>query len=126
LVKQKSVLDCYSKTLYFYKKTFIMNLSQEDWVSQFESDQNAVILDVRTEGEWNEGIIANAVKLDINKGQAFIYSLEGLDKSKNYYVYCRSGVRSAKACEIMNELGFQNTYNLMGGILEWEGETVEP
>jgi rhodanese-related sulfurtransferase len=103
-----------------------MNLSQEDWVSQFEADENAVILDVRTESEWDEGIIANAIKLDINKGQAFIYGLEELDKNKNYYVYCRSGVRSAKACEMMNELGFKNTYNLMGGILNWEGETVEP
>jgi rhodanese-related sulfurtransferase len=32
-----------------------MNLAQEDWVSQFEADENAVILDVRTEGEFNEG-----------------------------------------------------------------------
>jgi rhodanese-related sulfurtransferase len=33
---------------------------------------------------------------------------------------------SAKNCEIMNELGFENAYNLVGGILEWEGEVVTP
>jgi rhodanese-related sulfurtransferase len=103
-----------------------MNLSQEDWISQYEADENAVILDVRTENECNEGIIENAIQLDINTGQAFIYGIEELDKTKNYYVYCRSGVRSAKACEIMNELGFENTYNLLGGILDWQGETVTP
>jgi rhodanese-related sulfurtransferase len=35
-------------------------------------------------------------------------------------------MRSAKACEIMNELGFENTYNLLGGIIEWDGEVVAP
>ena len=103
-----------------------MNLTQEDWVSQFEADENAVLLDVRTEVECNEGIIPNSINLDIYEGQAFIEKLEALDKSKNYYVYCRSGARSAKACEVMNELGFDNTYNLMGGIMQWNGEIVSP
>lgn len=103
-----------------------MNLTQEDWVSQFEADENAVILDVRTEGEYNDGIIANAINIDIYKGQDFINEIEALDKTKNYYVYCRSGARSAKACEIMNGLGFENAYNLVGGILDWDGEVVEP
>ncbi|MFV8327980.1 rhodanese-like domain-containing protein [Flavobacterium sp. ZS1P14] len=101
-----------------------MNLTQEDWVSQFEADENAVILDVRTEDECNEGIIANSINIDIHMGQGFIDQLEALDKSKNYYVYCRSGMRSAKACEIMNELGFENAYNLVGGIIAWNGDIV--
>ena len=103
-----------------------MNLSQEDWISQFEANENAVILDVRTEAEYNDGIILNAINIDIHKGQEFITELEALDKSKNYYVYCRSGARSAKACEIMNELGFETAYNLLGGILDWDGEVVAP
>lgn len=103
-----------------------MNLTQEDWVSQFEADENAVILDVRTEDEFNEGFIANAINIDIHRGQDFVNEIEALDKSKNYYVYCRSGMRSAKACEIMYQLGFENAYNLIGGITEWEGEVVEP
>jgi rhodanese-related sulfurtransferase len=101
-----------------------MNLTQEDWVSQFEADDNAVILDVRTEAECDEGMIPSAINIDIYEGQGFIDKLSALDKSKNYYVYCRSGARSAKACEVMNELGFENTYNLLGGFLEWDGEIV--
>jgi rhodanese-related sulfurtransferase len=103
-----------------------MNLTQEDWVAQFEAEENAVILDVRTADEFNEGFIANAINIDIHKGQGFIDAVEELDKDKKYYVYCRSGMRSAKACEIMNQLGFENAYNLLGGILDWEGEVVEP
>ena len=100
------------------------NLSQEDWKTQLDTDTNAVVLDVRTDAEVAEGIIPNAIQINIYEGQGFIYKLEELDKSKNYYVYCRSGNRSGQACAIMNQLGFENAYNLVGGILEWKGELV--
>lgn len=101
------------------------DLTQEEWVSQLNEDSNAVILDVRTDAEVAEGIIANAIHLDIFKGQEFIDAVEALDKDKNYYVYCRSGNRSGQACAIMEQLGFNNAYNLVGGILEWEGDLVD-
>ena len=101
-----------------------MNLEQEDWRDQLNNDANAVILDVRTEDEFAEGMIPGAINIDIYKGQGFIYSIEELDKSKNYYVYCRSGGRSGQACSILSQLGFENTYNLLGGIMNWEGEVV--
>ena len=103
-----------------------MNLSQQDWISQLEADTNAVILDVRTEDECNEGIIPNAIMIDIYKGQGFIYQVEELDKSKNYYVYCKAGGRSAQACAVMNQLGFENTCNLEGGFMQWKGEVALP
>jgi len=101
-----------------------MNLSQEQWASQLEADPNAVVLDVRTEDECHDGIIPNAINIDIYKGQGFIYQIEELDKSKNYYVYCKAGSRSQQACLIMDELGFDNTYNLEGGFLQWKGSVV--
>ena len=100
------------------------NLSQEDWKTQLDTDTNAVVLDVRTDAEVAEGIIPNAIQINIYEGQGFVYKLEELDKNKNYYVYCRSGNRSGQACAIMNQLGFENAYNLVGGILEWKGELV--
>ena len=98
------------------------DLSQEEWASQLAEDSNAVILDVRTDAEIARGIIPNAIHIDIYKGQLFVDEIEALDKSKNYYVYCRSGNRSGKACAIMLQLGFENAYNLEGGILRWEGD----
>lgn len=103
-----------------------MNLSQNDWIAQLEADTNAVILDVRTEDECNEGIIPNAIMIDIYKGQGFIYQVEELDKTKNYYVYCKAGGRSAQACAVMNQLGFENTFNLEGGFMQWKGEVAFP
>lgn len=99
------------------------DLSQHDWEEQLENDSNAVILDVRTEEEIEDGIIPNSINIDIYKGQEFIDELEKLDKSKNYYVYCRSGNRSGQACAIMKSVGFENSYNLQGGFMNWEGET---
>ena len=97
------------------------DLSQEEWAVRLQNDENAFILDVRTEDEVADGHIPNMANIDIHLGQGFIDELEKLDKSKNYYVYCAAGSRSANACNIMRELGFANAYNLIGGITEWDG-----
>ena len=99
------------------------DLSQEEWASQLAKDENAVIIDVRTDAEVADGIIPNAIHIDIFKGQGFIYRVEELDKSKNYYVYCAAGVRSVNACNAMKQLGFENTFNLLGGFSNWDGPT---
>jgi rhodanese-related sulfurtransferase len=101
------------------------DLSQEEWVLKISEDENAFILDVRAEEELEEGYIPNAKNIDIYLGQGFIDELEKLDKTKNYYVYCRSGNRSGQACAIMNSIGFENAYNLAGGFMNWEGDIVE-
>ncbi len=100
------------------------DLSQEDWVEQLNADDNAFILDVRTPREVEEGYIPNASNIDIYLGQQFLAELEKLDKSKSYYVYCRSGNRSRQACAVMNNVGFENAYNLEGGIIAWQGEVA--
>jgi len=100
------------------------DLLQEEWVDQLGQDKNAVILDVRTPEEMEQGQIGDAINLNIYLGQEFLEELKKLDKSKNYYVYCRSGQRSRQACAIMNSIGISNAYNLMGGIIEWNGHIV--
>lgn len=99
-----------------------MNLEQKEWWSQFLNNDNGIILDVRTEDEVNRGKIPGAVNIDIYKGQGFVYLVDALDKSKDYYVYCAAGVRSFNACRIMEELGFTKTFNLLGGFSNWEGD----
>jgi len=100
------------------------DLSQKDWTKQFKEDTNSIVLDVRTQDEVDEGVIPNSIHIDIYRGQGFIDEIEKLDKTKNYYVYCRSGNRSGQACSIMNQLGFENAFNLEGGFNEWEGEVA--
>ncbi|MGB5820405.1 MAG: rhodanese-like domain-containing protein [Saonia sp.] len=101
------------------------DLSQEEWAEQLTNDNNAFILDVRTSEEVEDGHIPDATNIDIYLGQGFLDELEKLDKTKNYYVYCRSGQRSGQACAIMENAGFANAYNLEGGFMNWEGEVAE-
>ncbi len=101
------------------------DITQEEWQERIANDDKAVILDVRTEEEVDDGFIPNMLNIDIRKGQGFLDEVEKLDKSKNYYVYCRSGARSAQACTLMSQMGFETTYNLIGGFMEWDGETAE-
>ncbi|MGV9003886.1 rhodanese-like domain-containing protein [Flavobacterium sp.] len=103
-----------------------MDLLQENWKSLLEADENAVILDVRTVEECKEGIIPNAIMIDIYEGHDFIKELKALDKTKNYYVYCKAGGRSAQACGIMKQMGFAKAYNLVGGFSNWNGAVVIP
>jgi len=102
------------------------DLSQQDWISTLNSDSKSIILDVRTDAEVEEGMIPEAKHLDIHQGQDFISALEKLDKTNSYYVYCRSGARSGQACSIMQQMGFEKAYNLLGGFNDWKGETIIP
>jgi len=98
------------------------NLNQEDWRERMAKAENKVILDVRTPEECAEGKIPGAIELDFFKAENFKSEVEKMDKAKSYYIYCRSGNRSGQACAYMKSLGFENTFNLMGGMMEWNGE----
>ena len=98
------------------------DITQEEWKEMMVNDVDAIILDVRSEEEIEQGFIPGMTNYDIREGQGFIDHIDHLDKNKNYYVYCRSGARSGQACEIMDQKGFKNAYNLIGGFMEWDGE----
>ena len=100
------------------------DLSQEEWAEQSENDANAIILDVRTPEEYDSGHILSAQLLDIRNPQGFMEGIAQLDTSKTYYVYCRSGARSAQACQLLKQQGITDCFNLLGGILDWSGETT--
>ena len=101
-----------------------MNLTQEEWLERLTQSQDPVIIDVRSPEEWEEGIISGAKKLNIFNAPVFLAELDTLDRSKEYFMYCRSGNRSGQACQIMASKGFEKAYNLMGGVMEWKGELV--
>tara|TARA_B100000427_G_C15511170_1_gene596239 strand:+ start:1663 stop:1974 length:312 start_codon:yes stop_codon:yes gene_type:complete len=98
------------------------DLDQNTWKAKLESENDFVILDVRTSEEFEKSRIPNSINIDFYNPQNFIKELDKLDKHKSYYIYCRTGVRSSNTCELMKEIGFTKTYNLMGGIADWKGE----
>ncbi len=96
------------------------NLTAADFQSQFIATPNAVLLDVRTAHEFNSGHIPDALNIDV-MSHTFYDAIAELDKSKTYFVYCRSGGRSMQACLSMADLGF-TVFNLVGGISHWPGD----
>lgn len=101
------------------------NLNPTQWMEKIQKDPAAVILDVRSPQACAEGMQANAIQMNIMNTAQFIAEIDKLDKSKNYYIYCRSGGRSGQACMLLGAKGY-TTFNLNGGMLSWTGEVVIP
>ena len=103
----------------------MINLSETEWVKLYDESEESVIMDVRTDDEFSTGYIEGAVNIDFYMGSKFISEIDKLDKSKSYFIYCKSGARSGQTCELMKQKGFKKVYNLEGGILGWTGELEE-
>ena len=103
----------------------MINLSETDWVKLHDESEESVIIDVRTDDEFSTGYISGAVNIDFYMGNEFISEIDKLDKSKSYFIYCKSGARSGQTCELMKQKDFKKVYNLEGGILGWTGELEE-
>lgn len=91
-------------------------------VSSFEAmsrQPGVVLLDVRTADEFAEGHLHGAINMDVTAAD-FSRKVAALDKKPTYLVYCRAGVRGARACTEMAGLNFPQLYNLDGGITAWQ------
>jgi rhodanese-related sulfurtransferase len=100
----------------------IMDINPQDAFKLIKDNidnPNFVLLDVRTPGEFSESHIEGAILINYQSSD-FKNKLQELDKTKTYLVYCRSGMRSAGSASTMKSLGFQDVYNMVGGIMEWE------
>ncbi len=87
-------------------------------------DPEVQLVDVRTAAEFAAGYIPGAVNIDVQQ-YTFPTDCEVLDPARPVAVYCRSGVRSRKAAEILSGKGFK-VYNLKDGYAGWDGEKVVP
>lgn len=82
-------------------------------------DLQVVRLDVRTQQEYNEGHIAYSLNVDVNNPQFESRVLAAIPKDKTVAVYCRSGNRSKKACQLLGNLGYK-VVELSTGIHGWQ------
>jgi len=94
--------------------------------SQLTERGGVVLLDVRTPTEFASGHIPGARNIDI-QSPSFASEIKALDPDSTYLVYCRSGHRSQRACEMMSTDGFSRLYELAPGFNGWkaEGKPVE-
>ena len=96
-------------------KTTLDNLTLDEFLRKSNADSNAVILDVRTFEEYKKGHFQEAVSFDY-LSTTLAEDIEELDKSKSYYVYCKTGRRSLRICVLLRNSGFKSIYNLDNGI----------
>lgn len=82
--------------------------------------QKLNVIDVREVDEVAGGKIPTAVNIPLGTVEE---KMNDLDKSKEYIIVCRSGGRSGRATQFLEDQGF-NVINMSGGMLAWEGKTV--
>ena len=89
----------------------------------FKSKKN-VLLDVRTPEEFAAGHVPGAVNIDV-KNPNFEEEIQKLDTKKNYFIYCKSGVRAKLATEKMQEKGLKNAKNFKDGMSTYKGTVAK-
>lgn len=92
-------------------------------VSPSESTQminrdDALILDVRENNEYGEGHIINSLHIPLSNLKTRMNDIEKY-KTKKIIVACRSGHRSSQACTNLKKAGFEQIFNLSGGVMAW-------
>lgn len=104
----------------------INSMNVSELKTKIDKKENHILIDCREQGEWDEGHIASAIFIPLseftNKWNEF---LTDADKEKTIVLQCRSGRRSLSACQILLSEGFENLYNLEGGIMAWEQQGYE-
>ena len=98
-------------------------ISAADAKKMMESGQDIKILDVRTKDEYAEGHIKDAVLLPVAEVELEAEDVLE-DKGQAVLVYCRSGVKSRIASQLLVELGYTDVYEF-GGILNWPYEITK-
>lgn len=94
------------------------NLNVQEVNTLLDTDKEVVLIDVRTPEEYKQGHIEGSDLINFY-GSDFQNEIAKLDKGKEYVIYCRSGGRSGKAVNMMQQMGFEKVHNMSGGILAW-------
>ena len=98
-----------------------VNITAEEAKQIMDSQEGYIILDVRTQEEYDQGHIPGAIVISheeiAEKAEKVL-----TDKNQMILVYCRSGRRSKIAAEALLELGYTNIKEF-GGIIDWPYET---
>ncbi|MEX0812661.1 MAG: rhodanese-like domain-containing protein [Chitinophagales bacterium] len=87
---------------------------KEDW-----KDKQYTLLDVRSQGEFKEGYIKDAILIPVNSNDFKKKALE-LPKDKPIVIYCHAGPRANQAASVLQQEGFKNIYLLDGSFSAWQ------
>ena len=90
---------------------------------QLINHKNAVIIDVRSNEEYANGHIINAIHMPLDQINQDSKKINKY-KSKPIIAYCRTGNTSQRACKLLEQAGFESIHNLQGGIMAWERDNL--
>ena len=110
--------------LIFFNQNKDIHIHPTDAYNQLNSNHDIILIDVRTEEEIRISKISGSINIDFDS-KSFYDSLLTLNKSKKYFIYCRSGRRSTITVNYMRENGFHESYNVDGGINSWKNQNLD-
>ncbi len=96
-------------------------LDAENFAKKLHSTPDAQLVDLRTPREVTQGKLKNSEMIDYTQPE-FRENLKVLDKTKPVFIYCAVGGRSGQSMSVFYDLGFQEVYDLKGGIKAWVGK----
>lgn len=96
----------------------VVNLAPAEVQKRVESGEKVTVLDVREDWEFKEGHIPGAKLIPLG---TLDKRLGELNPAEPVIVVCRSGNRSAQGADVLAKAGFQQVFNMTGGMLQWKG-----
>lgn len=121
-VSVMALCGCGGSTAVSSGKAAYRHISADEAQKLMEMESGYIIVDVRTQREYEEGHIPNAVCIpneSIDKEPPFLLP----NKEQEIFVYCRSGRRSKVAAQKLADMGYTNIVEF-GGIIDWHGEVI--
>ena len=92
--------------------------------ANLQTEKKAIIIDVREDSEWQAEHIAGAIHIPLKQLEERLAELKPYQNEK-IITQCRSGMRSAKAAELLQSSGFNNVYNMEGGLNAWQKQGLK-
>lgn len=95
-----------------YKETQISYKEAKDIL---KNDKSSILIDVRSPQEYKEGNLDTSINIPLYDIEAKIENIIK-NKEKPLIIYCQSGNRSKRAIQILSKKGYENLYNIEGGL----------
>lgn len=106
----------YSVITWFYQRRIVKTLTEDQFR---EGYRKAQLIDVREPNEFENGHILGARNIPLSQMKM---RMKELRPDKPVYLYCQSGMRSARAAQFLNRKGYKDLSHLQGGFKKWTGK----
>jgi rhodanese-related sulfurtransferase len=92
----------------------IIDVEADELIMDIPHDPNLLVVDVRKEGEWADGHLADAMNLPLQE-MTNVAMLAQFEENQNLYIHCAGGYRSVIAASLLKREGIDNLRNVLGG-----------